>query len=723
MHAGADLETPTKEVAIVDPLTNQTTTSIVVDVDVLNNYTSKRAVFTEITMSEKIDRFFQCAHRPASNTLQHDFYEDFESRRLSTRWAVQRPVSEDASTQITPAYGFGGATTGESGVAKEIFWLDGDRGYSLRVRRPFQGAVQINTVVRKEARCSNHWMAISRSKTFTSGVEKKKTLFRDPLLRPDYAAWIYPRAMGDKYYGRANNPNQNNARLHYGFGSGSDRPFKEDELQVESNPTDLKAAKAAEEQNTKAAAAGLWFAGPAGGATFVRMSNAVDRGSDANGGLMIKIKINKNQKCSNHFIVLSEDPKYEFGWGPSAAQNSGSIALGFNCETKVIYTSTGNTMEVPCPNVGTTELRIKITSQGIVFEDDFKCPVLKLTGESTLSPSFYIYLGASQDTQDHTATTLRVARRHHVSNSTNNATLDAEDTNDGAVDGAGRYLRSYFRDFSVVQILVPGIFDPETIVVGWGCNTKIAIGIGGGAPIKKTHYCPYQGRHRISLDMTSKTNTVVFRTTMDKEIKNTPEECDSGLGSLPSSLDDDEDEATEKSGRDRTTTMCPDIEIPSNFTKRGIYYVFIGAGAYPTSDQPVTRKTVYETLAIDVKTRQIKIDDDASEDQPVVPAANSELFFGDSFGAEEESKSWKTEHDHGHNHVEMDATTGEKVLIFNDTTLVPVRTRRPFRAPFLMVSDILKDQKCNNHFFLLSTRKLADFNFGTPTTGDVSKSC
>jgi hypothetical protein len=174
--------------------------------------------------------------------MQHDIYEDFESRRLSQRWSVQKPISEEATSQVSPAYGFGGATTGEAGVAKEIFWLDGDRGYSLRVRRPFQGAVEMSTTVRKEARCSNHWMAISRSNKFTSGVEKKETLFHDPLRRPDFLAWIYPRNMGEKVYGRANNPNHNNVRLHYGFGNGPDRPWKKDETKVETNPSDLKAS-------------------------------------------------------------------------------------------------------------------------------------------------------------------------------------------------------------------------------------------------------------------------------------------------------------------------------------------------------------------------------------------------------------------------------------------------------------------------------------------------
>ena len=90
-----------------------------------------------------IDRYFQCAHRSSDSSLQHDFFEDFESGRLSSRWVVQRPISEEKSTQTKPAYGIGGATSAEAGVAKEIFWLNGDRGYSLRARRPFFDAVKV----------------------------------------------------------------------------------------------------------------------------------------------------------------------------------------------------------------------------------------------------------------------------------------------------------------------------------------------------------------------------------------------------------------------------------------------------------------------------------------------------------------------------------------------------------------------------------------------------
>ena len=178
VYLGADHETPTKEMIVVDPLDNTTSVEIVVDIEKINNRTGpSSAVFDSIKISEMIDRYFQCAHRSSDASLQHDFFEDFESGRLSSRWVVQRPISEEKSTQTTPAYGIGGATSAEAGVAKEIFWLNGDRGYSLRARRPFFDAVKVETIIRKEARCSNHWMAISRSKRFNSGVEKRETMF------------------------------------------------------------------------------------------------------------------------------------------------------------------------------------------------------------------------------------------------------------------------------------------------------------------------------------------------------------------------------------------------------------------------------------------------------------------------------------------------------------------------------------------------------------------
>ena len=37
-----------------------------------------------------------------------------------------------------------------------------------------------------------------------------------------------------------------------------------------------------------------------------------------------------------------------------------------------------------------------------------------------------------------------------------------------------------------------------------------------------------------------------------------------------------------------------------------------------------------------------------------------------------------------------------------------------------MVSDLLKDNKCNNHFFIISTRKVANYLPNVATTGDVS---
>lgn len=126
-------------------------------------------------------------------------------------------------------------------------------------------------------------MAISRSKRFNSGVEKRETMFQDPLLRPDMAAWIYPRTKGDKLYGRDDNLGDRHSRLHYGFGDGPDRPWRADETRLDSNPTNERATE--EKERSGITTTGLWFAGPASGASFVRTSEVIDRsGNDGNEG-------------------------------------------------------------------------------------------------------------------------------------------------------------------------------------------------------------------------------------------------------------------------------------------------------------------------------------------------------------------------------------------------------------------------------------------------------
>ena len=457
------------------------------------------------------------------------------------------------------------------------------------------------------------------------------------------AAWMYPRTKGDKLYGRADNLGDRHARLHYGFGDGPDRPWRADETRLDPNPTNERATE--EKERSGITTTGLWFGGPASGASFVRTKEVIDRSGD--GGIILKMKIDRTELCSNHYIVLTEDPKYKFQFGPAAAQESGAIVIGFNCGNKVMYTSTGNSLEIPCLTRSTTEIRIKISSKGIIFEDDLKCPPLNLQGETTMSNQFYVYLGASQDTADPISTAERIARLQHIKmvGSQNNLTLDEEDLNDlkNEKEGPGRYKRSYFRDFSIIKIILPDKFDPETIVVGWGCNTKIAIGISGGQVIKKSNYCPHLGRHRISLDMISQPNHVIFRTVTEQEVQNTAEECDTGIGSLPPPEEEEEADGTTKTSI-KMERLCPDLVLPSNFSKRGVYYIFSGAGTYPTSDQPMTRATVYESIAVDVPvsaTRSMKIEDE--ETLSGTKVRNTELLFSDGFGSETENEIWMGE--------------------------------------------------------------------------------
>ena len=48
----------------------------------------------------------------------------------------------------------------------------------------------------------------------------------------------------------------------------------------------------------------------------------------------------------------------------------------------------------------------------------------------------------------------------------------------------------------------------------------------------------------------------------------------------------------------------------------------------------------------------------------------------------------------------VDAVTKEKYAWFMDTQIIPIRTKRAFQAPFTIVSDIIRENKCSNHFIM-----------------------
>lgn len=770
---------------------------------------SVRRLFHRVQITARVDSFFTCAHRPSSSRLQHDFWEDFEGGKLSRRWVVQRPVSEDASTQALPAYGFGGGTLGEAGVAKSVFWLDGDRGYSMRVRRPFLGRTKVVAGVRKEDRCSQHWIAVSRSKRYAAGVDRTISVFRDPLMQDDATGgWSYPHARGSAKYGRSPNTldGKDSPRvLHYGYGNSADVPWlpkamQNDEKKKGDGPNtkgteeDEQAESVLLASNSKSyhPHTGLWFAGPAVGAVPLRMSDMVSRPSGG-AGMRIKVMIDKTHKCSSHFIVLTDDPGYVFAWGAGAAAKSRSVVVGYNCDTKVMYSPMGQQVEAPCTQRGeNVEIRLRITDEGIVFEDDFGCPTIEVKGESTASPDFYVFLGASQDTQDTEATArlqqeralrnelallppdtdIEALRNGSVSNDTRAAmaagaairaklrAIQAQKF--GPEEGAGRYIRSYFRDFRVTRQYEPSPLDADTVVVGWGCNSKMALGPNG---FRASQPCAYDGRHRVELDLLSKKGTIIFRTVLEQDEAAANQQCDSGIGSkvdpeadvLEAIAREEEEEEEEEHREDggnyflewerrereekrkakseerakrikasKVPRLCPDIEIPADFATRGVYYAFIGVGGYPSNARPASSRSVFETFAVDVPSRAFLKIDSPETQEALRKAADSELYFSDNFGRAAEEDVWKEENRNGgnteaapHLSFQVDKETGERALLFNDTTLVPVRTRKPFVAPFTIIADVLRDNRCSNHYITVSTNNADTFQYEVPTTSDA----
>ena len=198
--------------------------------------------------------------------------------------------------------------------------------YSLRVRRPFVGE-QACAGIRKDDRCSQHWIAVSRSKRYVAGVERTVSVFRDPLVQDDaMGGWSYPHARGSAKYGRSPNvvDGENSIRaLHYGYGNSADVPWLPTSMQsdnTEKGDKSLGDVVLDEQAETLLLAAksrsyyartGLWFSGPAVGSAPVRMSDMVSR-PRGGAGMRIKVMIDKTHKCSSHFIVLTDDPSYVF---------------------------------------------------------------------------------------------------------------------------------------------------------------------------------------------------------------------------------------------------------------------------------------------------------------------------------------------------------------------------------------------------------------------------
>ena len=135
---------------------------------------------------------------------------------------------------------------------------------------------------------------------------------------------------------------------------------------------------------------GQWFTGAFGGSTPIRSLKPFPFPFAVRGQLI------KDAKCSNHFVVITTDPEEKWSWG----EETDAIKIGWNCDTKFIYSTDPSTsVQVPCNKKGTFDIDIKIFNGMISFTDDVCGTLSTLNTIGTVNPDaeLYVYYGADVD--------------------------------------------------------------------------------------------------------------------------------------------------------------------------------------------------------------------------------------------------------------------------------------------------------------------------------------
>ena len=130
----------------------------------------------------------------------------------------------------------------------------------------------------------------------------------------------------------------------------------------------------------------LRISGDAGSSTLVPMRSQTTHDVQTISG-----SFNKNDLCSDHFVLLSPLADATFDWFSSVD----TARFVWNCDTKYIYTEAGSSSE-PCGGLGDYEIEIEVTPTQLIFRDDACADV---TAPNPFGTSdLYVYVGADQDT-------------------------------------------------------------------------------------------------------------------------------------------------------------------------------------------------------------------------------------------------------------------------------------------------------------------------------------
>ncbi|MFT4621716.1 MAG: hypothetical protein ACI8PZ_000368 [Myxococcota bacterium] len=142
--------------------------------------------------------------------------------------------------------------------------------------------------------------------------------------------------------------------------------------------------------------AGIWESQPLGfdyvdGSLLVTDGDAVMRTADMYDVMNIAGALNKDDACSDHFVVLSDSPSFSWSWGSVP----GAVKFVWNCNTKYIYGQVGSD-SVACDTLGDYGINIDISGDSAVFSDS-TCGDISIVDPLLSSGPLWVYVGADCD--------------------------------------------------------------------------------------------------------------------------------------------------------------------------------------------------------------------------------------------------------------------------------------------------------------------------------------
>ena len=148
--------------------------------------------------------------------------------------------------------------------------------------------------------------------------------------------------------------------------------------------------------------------------------------------LSVATTLLKDDECSNHYVVFSPEKYYTFSWD----REPNTFKFVWRCDRKVLITPY-STSSTACADLKTYKTTMRVTPEGVEFQDNGGCQNLRADMGMISDLDFYVYFGAVQKGETSQMTDRVLADndgpQHNISemrvdNSTDESkTADAED--------------------------------------------------------------------------------------------------------------------------------------------------------------------------------------------------------------------------------------------------------------------------------------------------------